>query len=719
MIGHELGHYRILEKLGEGGMGEVYLAEDTELDRQVALKLLRPEMADAPERLERFRCEAKAAAALNHPSIVTIYSIEEADGQPFLTMELVDGKTLDHHIPEGGITKDRFLNLAVPLADALGIAHTKGIVHRDLKPANIMVTDEGQVKILDFGLAKLRGTTSVEADSELETLGFSQEGLLMGTVPYMSPEQVQGKEVDYRSDIFSLGVVLYEMATGKRPFEGENSARLISSILRDEPRPVAEINHEASHRLSRAIRRCIEKDAERRFQSAIDLRNELEELSGDETPHAPSLAVLPFADMSPNKDQDYFCEGIAEELINAFAKIEGLRVASRVSSFRFAGLTVELGEIGRMLNVDTVLDGSVRKSGNKLRITAELVNPADGYSLWTGRWDREISDVFAIQDEIADHIVRALEVRLAPRERRAIRMVSTADPQAYDYYLHGRKFYYQYRRQGAEFALQMFSRAIDIDPQYALAWAGMSDCHVYLCANAGHNEEDLRRADVASRNAIELDPELAEAQASRGATLSLLGRHPEAEAAFEAAIRLNSRLFEAHYFFARDCFAQGHFEKAIGLYERASELRPDDYLSPLLMAQIYDDLGCKEDATACRRRGIGRAEEHLKLHPDDIRAVYMGGNGLVALGDHERGLEWARKALEMEPEEGMVLYNVACIFSLAGRLEDAIDCLEKSTGAGLVFLDWIRHDSNLDPLRDNLRFQKLIERLEEIQVPCS
>ena len=717
MVGQTLGRYRILEKLGEGGMGEVYRAEDTELDRQVALKLLRPEMADAPERLERFRCEAKAAAALNHPSIVTIHSIEEADGQPFLTMELVDGKTLDHHIPEGGITEDRFLNLAVPLADALGIAHAKGIVHRDLKPANIMVTDEGQVKILDFGLAKLRATTTVEGESELDTLRFSQEGLLMGTVPYMSPEQVQGKEADNRSDIFSLGVVLYEMATGQRPFEGENSATLISSILRDEPRPVTEINHEASHRLSRVIRRCIEKDAERRFQSAIDLRNELEELSSDETPYAPSLAVLPFADMSPNKDQDYFCEGIAEELINAFAKIEGLRVASRISSFRFAGPIVDLGEIGRLLNVDTVLDGSVRKSGNKLRITAELVNPATGFSLWTGNWDREISDVFAIQLEIADYIVRALKVRLTPGERRVMETVSTADSQAYDYYLRGRKFYYQYRRQGVEFALQMFSRAIDIDPKYALAWAGLSDCHVYLCANAGHSEEDLRRADVASRNAIELDPELAEAQASRGVALSLLGRHPEAEAAFEAAIRLNPRLFEAHYFFARDCFAQGQFEKAIGLYERASELRPDDYQAPLLMAQVYDDLGCKEDAAACRRRGIGRAEEHLKLHPDDIRAVYMGANGLVALGEIERGLEWARRALKMEPEEGMVLYNVACVFSLAGRLEDAIDCLDRSTSAGLVFLDWIRHDSNLDPLRDNPRFHQLMEKLEEIQVP--
>ncbi len=713
MVGQTLGHYKIVDKLGEGGMGEVYLAVDTELDRKVALKLLRAEMAEDPERLERFRREAKAAAALNHPSIVTIHSIEEVDGQWFLTMELVDGATLDQQIPEEGFTLDRFLAVAVPLADALGIAHAKGITHRDLKPANIMVTNEGQVKILDFGLAKLRAAPLVEAGSELETLGFSQEGLLLGTLPYMSPEQVEGKEVDHRSDIFSLGVVLYEMATGQRPFDGENSAALISSILRDEPRLASELDQESSHRLSRVIRRCIEKDIEHRFQSAIDLRNELEELASNEAPRAPSVAVLPFADMSPDKDQEYFCEGIAEELINALARIEGLSVASRVSSFRFAAPAVALGEIARRLNVDTVLDGSVRKSGDKLRITAELVNPADGYNLWSGRWDRQMSDVFVIQDEIANEIVRALAVRLTPRERRAIRMVSTADPQAFDYYLHGRKFYYQYRLQGAEFALQMFSRAIDIDPNYALAWAGISDCHAYLYANSGHGEKDLRQADVASRNAIELDPELAEAQASRGVALSLLGRHQEAESAFEAAIRFNPILFEAHYFYARDSFLQGQSEKAIRLYERACELRPEDYQSPLLLAQVYDDLGRREEAADSRQRGIKRAEEHLKLHPDDSRAVYMGANGLVALGDRERGLKWARKALEMEPEEAMLLYNVGCIYSLAGCLEEAIDCLERSIVAGLVHLDWIRLDSNLDPLHDKPRFQQLMNKLEK------
>ncbi len=427
----------------------------------------------------------------------------------------------------------------------------------------------------------------------------------------------------------------------------------------------------------------------------------------------PSIAVLAFSDMSPEKDQEHFCDGIAEEIVKDLSHLKGLRIAARTSAFAFKGKSEDVRTIGRKLAVATVLEGSVRKAGNQLRITVQLINVDDGYHLWSERYDRELKDVFEIQDEISRRIAAALQITLSAKESDAISKVPTANPAAYDFYLRGKQFYSQYKRRGIEFALRMFRQAIELDTNYARAYAGIADCCSFLYLYAGRHPIHREDADSASRKAIELDPESAEAYASRGIALSLIGANVEAEQAFETAIRFGPRLFEAYYFYARFAFALGKLEKAIELYEKSSDVNPQDYQAPLLVAQIYSDLGYSTEAEASRRRGIHNAEARLKMNPDETRAVYMGANGLVALGEIDKGLDWANQAMAMDPDEPMVLYNVACIQSLAGKIDDAINTLERAVRSGLTEKGWLEHDSNLDPLRDHPRFSALLRLLDE------
>ena len=716
--GQMLSHYKLIELIGEGGMGSVWRAKDQTLGREVALKVLGPEAASSPERLSMFEREARAIAALNHPNIVTIFEIDQAQGLHFIVMELVRGGSLEKLIPAGGLALKKLLEVAIAMSEAVGAAHKQGITHRDLKPSNIMMSETVRVKVVDFGLAVLSAPEPAAKEETTSTLtAATDEGFISGTIPYMSPEQVQGLDVDARSDIFSMGVILYEMATGLLPFEGANSSAMIASILRDTPVPPTRLNPRLPLRLGRIISSCLEKDPRRRWQSAAELRRALENLRADldEETHSldRSVAVLPFRDMSPDRDQDYLCEGIAEEIMLALGKVKGLRVVSRTSSFRFkSDDEADIEQVGEKLGVSTLLDGSVRKMGDRLRISVELIDAADGFRLWSDRYDRDISDVFAVQDEIARRVVEALQLTLSAGERDALRKTSTRDINAFDYYLRGRKFFYKYNKRGIAFARELFERAISIDPAYARAFAGLADCCSYLYLYAGRDPVNLERAVAAASRAIQLDAELAEAHASLGTALSLSSRHPEAEEAFRTAIRLDPGLFEAHYFYARDSFAQGKLEQAIQEYEEAGRARPEDYQSPLLVGQIYDDLGRHEEATASRRRGVAIAEEHLDLNPDDVRALYMGANGLVALGEIEKGLDWARRALALEPDDPMVIYNVACIYSLAGRAAEALDCIERAVEAGLTQRGWLEHDSNLDLIRNNPRFQALLKRLE-------
>ncbi len=428
----------------------------------------------------------------------------------------------------------------------------------------------------------------------------------------------------------------------------------------------------------------------------------------------PSIAILPFSDMSPNGDQEYFCDGIAEEIITRLSQVKGLRVTARASSFVFKGKFEDARSMGRKLGVSTLLEGSVRKAGDQLRITAQLINTEDGCHLWSEHYDRQLQDVFAIQDEISRRIAEILEITLSPKEEDALGRIPTADLHAYDFYLRGKKFYNQYTKRSVEFASRLFSQAIELDPGYARAWAGISDCCAFLYLYAGSHESHLEQADKASLKAIELNPESAEAYASRGVVLALKRAYQEAEAVLETSLRLNPRSFEGYFSYARLAFVQGKQEKAIEMYQKAEAAQPQDYQSPLLVAQIYADMGRTEEAQRSRRRGIQLAEARLKLNPDDARALYMGANGLVALGECEQGLEWARQALDLDTGDPMLLYNVACIQALAGRVEDALDCLERSVANGLMEKRWLEHDSNLDPVRSHPRYKNLLQTLVQL-----
>ena len=719
MIGQTFSHYKILEQIGEGGMGAVYTAEDLKLGRKVALKMLREEMASNPDRLERFRREAQAVAALSHPNIVTIYSIEESAEGHFMTMELVDGQGLDEVITGDGMSAERMIEIAEPLVRALIAAHERGITHRDLKPANIMVAQDGTVKILDFGLAKLHAAPDSDVHEDLPTQELTQIGTVVGTIPYMSPEQVQGKIVDHRTDLFSLGVVLFEMATGHRPFDGETSVDVASAILRTAPDSIHETRPDMPEQFGRIISRCLEKEPEMRYQTAGDILTALskvgERVASKNHDGQPSVAVLPFINMSPDKDQEYFCEGLAEDIINALVSVEELKVASRTSAFRFKGSESDIREVGRRLGVSTVLEGSVRKAGNQVRIAVQLVNVEDGYHLWSNRYDRELKDVFAIQDEIAQKIVEALQVTLTSKVEKKAERAAPEDVQAYDYYLKGRKYFYEFRAKGFELARQMFARAIAIDNNYARAYAGLADCCSALYTYFDSSEENLQEANSSSRKAVELNPENAEAHSARGLALSLSGQFEESDAEFQKAIELNPNLYEAHYFYARALFSQGRHQEAAERYEEAARVSPDDYQALHFLSMTYTKLGRRAHAAAALRGSVENAKRHIAFNPDDVRALYLGAGGLVELGEMEVARDWVAKAVTLDPEDALVLYNVACVYTQLGEYDKALDCLEQSDTAASSSeaLNWIENDPDLDPLRDLPRFQALLGKIDQ------
>ena len=628
-------------------------------------------------------------------------------------MELIEGDRLDRLIPRSGVSLARFYKIALPLADSLSAAHDNGVTHRDLKPANVMVTPEDRVKVLDFGLARLRRETATEVSSEALTASIAAEESFEGTIPYMAPEQLEGRAQDHRADIFSLGVLLYEMATGRRPFRGDSTPAVISAILRDTPPAVSEQRPGWPRELSRLIRRCLEKDPERRLQSAKDLRNELEDLHSEAEPGRKplsSIAVLPFADMSPERDHGYFCEGIAEEILNALARIQSLRVAARSSAFQFKDRSQDVRELGRRLNVSAVLEGSVRKAGERVRITVQLVDVANGYQLWSERFDSEVRDIFAIQDEISQSVVRALRVTLSPQEQQVLGERAVADIEAYEYYLRGRQYVDETSERAFEFALEMFRKAAEIDPSFAQAHAGIATCYAWLLHWFGRQEANFAEADRVSKMAVELGPELAETHAARGFVLSLIDRPEEAVQALETAIGLDPQLFDPYYFYGRNAVAHGDYAKAAEMFEAAAAVSPEDYQAILLLPQVYRSLGRPRDEEEAFRRGLERVNQRLELNPDDARALYLGAGAHLTVGDRERAMDWTARAAALRPDDQTTLYNCACLYSRASEPDRALDCLERALVTGHGFTDWIEHDSDLDPLRELPRFRELLAR---------
>ncbi|MDP9177355.1 MAG: protein kinase [Gemmatimonadota bacterium] len=703
--------YTIDRELGRGGMATVYLAQDTRHERMVALKVLHPELA-ASLGPERFLREIKVAARLNHPHILGLHESGEADGFLYYVMPYVEGESLRERLDrEQLLPVDEAVHHARSIASALDYAHRQQIVHRDIKPENVMLY-EGEAMVMDFGIAKAVSSVGPET--------LTQTGMMVGTPAYVSPEQAAGEtNLDGRSDQYSLACMLYEMLSGERPFTGATAQAIMAKRFTETAKPIRAMRSTVPENVERAIVKAMSTDVTGRFRTtamfgqalastSLTTPSETETMPQQVVSSAKSIAVLPFTNMSADPENEYFTDGIADEIINALSKIQTLRVASRTASFALKGKNEEIAEIGRKLKVSTFLEGSVRKIGNRLRITTQLVNVADGYHLWSERYDREMEDVFAIQDDISQSIVKALRVILSEDEKKAIEKSRTENVKAYELYLRGRQFF-ELRRKSLEYARQMFKRATDADPGYALAYAGSADCSSLLYIYHDARESNLRQAETASLRALELEPELAEAHLSRAIAIWLNKRNfAEAAAEFEKAMRLDPKLFEAPFFYGRAAHSHGKFAEAVRLFERAAQLRPEDYQTPSFLAQAYRALGKEAEATIAIQRGLKLTEERIELNPDDARAYNLAGAILAGMGETDRALEYARRAAEIDPDDTVTLYNAACTYATLGRHEEAMSSLELALDKGYGHKEWLENDPDFAALRDTPRFKAIL-----------
>jgi serine/threonine protein kinase/tetratricopeptide (TPR) repeat protein len=698
VAGTRLGAYEIIAPLGSGGMGEVYRARDTRLGREIALKVLPSEVSMHPDRLARFEREARTVAALNHPNIVVIHSIEAAEGTRFLTMEMVEGQSLDHVVAVGGLSLAKVLDLAIPLADALVAAHEKGIVHRDLKPANVMVTREGRVKVLDFGLAKLVQDDTDEKATQVKTMEspISKLGQVVGTVPYMAPEQIRGEPVDARSDLFSFGVLVYELASGKRPFGGTSSADISSSILRDTPPTLRSLRAELPRDLERIVGRCLEKDRERRFQTAKDVRNELEIVRREMTPApvssadmtaakpqavsgAPSIAVLPFANRSRDEEDEYFSDGLADELLSVLVKVRGLRVAARTSSAMFKGKAVTIAEVGHALNVATVLEGSVRKSGNRVRISVQLVKVDDGYPLWSETYDRSLDDIFAVQDDIARSVVKELRTTLlgessdsqASGEAKAAVAVAVQgrgeNAEAHRLYLQGKYHIDRFTNEGMAKGIEYLKQAVDLDPTHAAAWVMLARAFALQGAYGWMPVVDgYRQAQEAVNRAIALSPEFAEAHVMqcnirRAYDWDWKGALASAQRALELAPGNPEVLTEVGVLYMN----LRRFDESVDLLAKAVEQDP-------LSSRGYSQLGYAYRVMDRLEESKAAYQKSLELSPTRITAHHMLA-WIAASGGRDSE---AMQEVNQEPADWARLTGLAFVHYKAGRRGESDQALE-------------------------------------------
>jgi len=784
MIGEIISHFRITEKLGAGGMGVVYKAMDTRLDRPVALKFLPDNMTKDAQALERFRREARAASALNHPGICTIYDIGEQEGRGFIAMEFIDGETLRSHIHGKALAIEQILKLGIQIAEALDTAHAEGVIHRDIKPANIFVTKRGQAKVLDFGLAKLvpKGIAVASGDSGGEVPeSTSIVGIISGTPAYMSPEQIRGDNLDERTDIFSLGLLLYEMATGRQAFGGGTGGMIIEAVLTKSPVAARSINPEVPARLEEIINKALHKDREQRYQHAAEIRGDLQGLergsesawraaegsaastssqaqsSGEQStrsfraqtaaPRAErvakvinSLAVLPFENASRDAEHEYLSDGIAGSLINTLATVPKLRVMAQSTVFRYKGRGIDPQAIGRELNVRAVLTGRIIQSGGSLRIGTELVDVATGTQLWGAQYNRQPGDIFAIQDEISNEISGKLRLKLTRAEKKRLTKRQTEDAEAYRLYLKGRHHWNQWTEEGFYKAIEYFRQAVEKDPGYALAHAGVADAYVLLGWNSYLPPKDaFPKGKMAAMAAMRLDADLGEAHTPWAAVLWLhTWQWPEAQLEFERSLALNPAYPTANHWYAEYLMTMGRHAEAIARMKAGQELDPLSLIISVAIGWAFYMGRQNDEAMEQLRRTV-------ELDPNYPVTYWILGLLLRKMGRYEEAIAEGEKGVKLSSGSPLMRAALAQSFAAAGRSQEAaqilgdltelakqkyvapyffagihiglgesdraMEYLERAYEERSHWLIYLHIDPSMDGLRPDARFQELLRRI--------
>ncbi|UCG30682.1 MAG: protein kinase [candidate division WOR-3 bacterium] len=736
MIGKTISHYKIVEKIGGGGMGIVYKAEDTKLKRTVVLKFLPHEFTDDLTAKKRFIQEAQSTSSLDHPNICTIHEIDETDeGQFFIAMACYEGETLKHRVEKGPLEINEAITIAMGVAQGLAKAHAQGIVHRDIKPANIFLTNDGGVKILDFGLAKLAGETRITKTESIT-----------GTVAYMSPEMVRAEDVDHRTDIWSLGIVLYEMLTGQLPFKGDNWEATMFAISNTAPASVIQLRKDIPLSLERIIAKMLQKKPQDRYE---DIQTVMVDLQASDSKHiskiaiakpSASIVVLPFLDMSPAKDQEYFCDGIAEELINSLTHIKDLRVVARTSAFSFKGKDVDVRDIGRTLNVDHVLEGSVRKSGDQLRITAQLVNVTDGYHVWSERYDRCAEDIFSIQDEISLMIVDKLRAEILGDEKISLQERHTSSIEAYNAYLKGRFFVRKLSKADFGKAIKYYEQAIDLDHDYAQAYAGISYCYC-LYANYYYlpSKDVLPKARVAAKKALEIDDTLALAHSALGYIYYLYDwDFHSARMSLEKALEFEPNCVPSRIAYGGYFAATGRMDRAIAEQKRVLELDPISFGNNSLLSLYYVWAKQPEEA----RQQLLKAREFSPEHPwvrwlhattyaldlqyhkgitllhdavhveKDYPAVIAALGWFHAMSGDRKSARKIMSILEKKSKKSYIRpFIFAKIHAALGETDIAFDWFERAYQERDSSLSWLLVDESVDCIRSDPRFDELLKKI--------